>query len=509
MENSTNKTIAKNTLFLYFRMMFTMAVALFTSRVVLQKLGVEDYGIYQTVGGVVSLLSFINGALSTGSSRFLTFELGAGNFDKLKRTFSTTLTVHIGLALFIVLVAETVGLWFVYNKLVIPADRLDAAVYAYHLSILASFFSITQVPYGAIIISHEKMNIYAYMSIIDVSAKLSIVYFLSIGTWDKLIIYSTLYCVIQIGMAIFYRIYCIRQFPESRYKFIIDKDILKHILGYTGWNLFANTAISLITQGTIVLINMFFNPSVVAARAIANQVNMAANQFVNNFRIAANPQIVKRYAVGDYDGSKRLLLSSTKYSYFMSLALCLPVCLVAKTLLKLWLGIVPEYSVVFLQLTIVTSLFQVFDSSFYTALYAKGQIKENAMTSPMVAFVAVLVAYVLFRVGYGPVSLAWVMLVCYFIIGLIVKPILLIKVVNYQWSDISKVFVPCGKVTIVALPIPCILYVYNEILFSSEIIRFLVLSLISITCVLIASWMVGINRKTRNKIIQFIKCKMK
>lgn len=255
MENSTNKTIAKNTLFLYFRMMFTMAVALFTSRVVLQKLGVEDYGIYQTVGGVVSLLSFINGALSTGSSRFLTFELGAGNFDKLKRTFSTTLTVHIGLALFIVLVAETVGLWFVYNKLVIPADRLDAAVYAYHLSILASFFSITQVPYGAIIISHEKMNIYAYMSIIDVSAKLSIVYFLSIGTWDKLIIYSTLYCVIQIGMAIFYRIYCIRQFPESRYKFIIDKDILKHILGYTGWNLFANTAISLITQGTIVLIN--------------------------------------------------------------------------------------------------------------------------------------------------------------------------------------------------------------------------------------------------------------
>lgn len=507
-DNASNKTIAKNTLFLYFRMMFAMVVGLYTSRVILQKLGLEDYGIYQTVGGMVSLLSFINGALSTGSSRFLTFELGAGDFAKLKRTFSTTLTIHVGLALFIVLIAETVGLWFVYHKLVIPADRLDAAVYAYHLSILASFFSITQVPYGAIIISHEKMNIYAYMSIVDVSAKLAIAYFLSIGTWDRLIMYSTLYCVVQIGMAIFYRIYCIKQFPESRYNFIIDRNILKSILGYSGWNLFANTAIALLTQGTTVLINMFFNPSVVAARAIANQVNMAANQFVNNFRIAANPQIVKRYAVGDYEGSKKLLLSSTKYSYFMSLALCLPVCLVAKTLLKLWLGIVPEYSVVFLQLTIVTSLFQVFDSSFYTALYAKGQIKENAMTSPMVAFVAVLVSYILFKVGYGPVSLAWVMLVCYFIIGLIVKPILLIKIVNYQWGDIFRVFIPCGKVTMTALPIPCILYVYSEMLFGSEIISFLTLSFVSVVCVLIASWMFGIDRRTRNKIIQFIKCKM-
>ena len=209
---SKNKTIAKNTLFLYFRMMFSMLVSLYTSRVVLQALGIEDYGIYQTVGGVVGMLSFLNGALSTGSSRFLTYEMGTGNWTKLQRTFSSVLTVHILLAILIVLIAETGGLWFVCNKLVIPTERIDAAIFAYHFSILAAVFSITQVPYSACIISHERMGIYAYMSIIEVSLKLIIVYMLAIGNLDKLKLYALLYCFINISVALFYRFYCIRKF---------------------------------------------------------------------------------------------------------------------------------------------------------------------------------------------------------------------------------------------------------------------------------------------------------
>lgn len=309
-QNAGNKTIAKNTLFLYFRMLFTMFVSLYTSRVILRVLGVDDYGTYQTVGGVVAMISFLNGALSSGSSRFLTFELGRGDETRLRKTFSTTLLMHCFLALALAVVAETIGLWFVYNKLVISPDRMDAAVFAYHLSILASVITITQVPYTASIISHERMGIYAYMSIVEVTLKLAIVYLLNIINWDKLEMYAALLCVTQIGIALFYRYYCTRRFPETHFTWHMDCAIVKNVLSYSGWNFWANASVALKNQGTLILLNMFFSPAVVAARAIANQVNMAANQFVQNFRTAANPQIVKRYAAGDFDGSKKLLLES-------------------------------------------------------------------------------------------------------------------------------------------------------------------------------------------------------
>lgn len=505
---ASNKRIAKNTLFLYFRMLFTMVVTLFTSRVVLQVLGVNDYGIYQTVGGVVAMLSFLNGALSSGSSRFLTFELGKEDTKKLKETFSTTLFIHIILALLIAIVAETAGLWFVCNKLLIAPDRLGAAVFAYHLSILTAIITITQVPYTASIISHEKLDIYAYMSIVEVSLKLGIVYLLTISTWDKLKMYATLLCFVQIGIALFYRYYCTRRFMETRFHWKIDKGIAKNVLEYSGWNLWANTSIALNNQGTIILLNMFFSPAVVAARAIANQVNMAANQFVQNFRTAANPQIVKRYAAGDFDGSKKLLLESTKYSYYLMLMLCLPICLVTEPLLDLWLDEVPPYTTIFLQLTLVTSLFQVFDTSFYTALYAKGQIKENALVSPTLGFLSFPLIYVLFRCGYSPISLAWVMLVLYAILGLVVKPILIIKIVEYRWSDIRYVFFYCLKVTLLAVPLPCLLYYIRDSLILGRWTAFVLLILISVICVAIAIWLAGIDENMRKTIIDFAKRKL-
>jgi O-antigen/teichoic acid export membrane protein len=503
---SNNKTIAKNTLFLYFRMMFTMVISLFTSRIILQKLGVDDYGIYQAVGGVVGFLSFINGALSTGSSRFLTYALGEGNVEKLKRTFSTTLNIHILIAILIVIVAETVGLWFLYNKMVIAPDRLSAAVYTYHLSILTAVFTLTQVPYNATIVAHEKMSIYAYMSIFEVSAKLLICYLLTIGGGDRLMMYATLLLGVQVGVMCFYRFYCTRHFEEARFSFSFDKKIFKEIAGFSGWSMFANASIALNSQGVLILLNIFFTPAVVAARAISLQVNMAANQFVSNFRQAANPQIVKKYAAGDYEGSKHLLLESTKYSYYMMYLIALPVCLLAYPLLKLWLGVVPNYTVPFLQLVIVQSLFQVFDTSFYTALYAKGRLRENALTSPTLGFMIFPITYVLFKLGYSPLVLSWTSLVVYAILGIIVKPWLIIKIVDYKCSEIWSVYRSCLVVTLVSLPVPIIIY---RLLDTSELLNFIIVGFVCLLSIGITVFFFGIDIAMRKKVVGAVMKKIK
>lgn len=505
-ELSTNKTIAKNTLFLYFRMMFTMVISLFTSRIILQKLGVNDYGIYQAVGGIVGFLSFINGALATGSSRFLTFALGENNQEKLYKTFSTTLNVHIILAILVVIVAETLGLWFLYNKMVIAPERFSAAVYVYHLSILTAVFTLTQVPYNATIIAHEKMSIYAYMSILEVSAKLAICYLLSWGDIDKLKLYATLLLVVQVGLMVFYRVYCRRNFVEARFSLSFDKDIFKRIIGFSGWSLFASSAITLNSQGILLLLNMFFTPAVVTARAISLQVNMAATQFVNNFRTAVNPQIVKRLASGDIQGSHNLLLASTKYSYYLMLALCLPICLLAYPLLYFWLGIVPEYTVIFLQLIIVQSLFQVFDTSFYTALYAMGRLRENALISPTLLFISFPIVYLLFKCGFSPVAMSWASLVTYAILGLVIKPFLLVKIAKYTWADVISVFRPCLLVTLLGVPIP--LYIGMS-LDCIRIENFLLCIIVSVISVAFAVYFIGITKQERAKVSSFLLKKIK
>lgn len=501
--NSSNKTIAKNTIFLYFRMMLTMIISLYTSRVVLQVLGVDDYGIYQAVGGIVGFLSFINNALSAGSSRFITFGLGEGNVQKLKEIFSTTLIVHICLAIVIVILSETVGLWFLYNKLAIPPDRLNAAECVLHLSIITAFFSLTQVPYGACIVAHEKMGIYAYVSIIEVSLKLLIVYLLTIGNYDKLKIYALLLCIIEIGIVLFYNIYCYRNFEESRFRLLFDKKLFKEITIFSGWSLFASTSIALNSQGILVLLNMFFSPAIVAARAISLQVNSAANLFVTNFQVAATPQIVKLYASGNYEESKKILLQTTKFSFFLMLLLSLPICLGARQLLTIWLKNVPEYTVIFLQLVVIQSLFCVFDTSFYRVLYTKGRLKENALISPIFGFIQFPIVYFLFHLGYSPIVLSWASLIMYALLGIIVKPILVIKVAGYKWKDISSTFKPCFRVTITALPIPLLFY-YN-MRCDFIITSFITITLVSILAVLFSIWFVGIDKCTKGYVIDYIK----
>lgn len=497
MESVNNKKIAKNTVFLYIRMLFVMAVSLYTSRVVLEILGVDDFGIYQTVGGIVGMLTFINSALSTGTSRFITFELGKNDKKRLKATFSTTVSMQVLLILLIVIIAETAGLWVVNNKLQIPEGSKNAALWAYHLSILTTVFSLLSVPYLASIIAHEKMNLFAYLGIYEVCAKLGIVYLLTLSNINRLIFYALLLLIIQISVTLYYMIYCNLKFNECRYRMIFDKKIFRQISGFSGWSLFAASSMALNNQGVLVLLNMFFSPAVVTARAISLQVSNAANQFVNNFRTAVNPQIIKQYAAENYQESKSLLLSSTKYSYYMMFLLSLPICIGAKPLLEIWLKQVPDYTVLFLQLVVIQSLFQVFDTSFYTALYAKGDLKLNALISPTLGFIMFPIVWLMFKYGSSPYALSWASLIMYAVLGLIVKPILIIKIVNYTWREIWQVYLPCLLVTLVASPLA---YIISLQISSEGVIGLCTITAICLGISIPTIYFLGLTKSMKSKI---------
>jgi O-antigen/teichoic acid export membrane protein len=501
MKQSSNKTIAKNTLLLYFRMMFTMLIALYTSRVILRVLGEADYGLYAVVGGVVGMLAFVNNALSTGSSRFLTFELGKNNLESLHRTFNTTLSIHILLAFIIVLLAETVGLWFVYNKLTIAPERMGAAVFTYHLSILTCAVGILQPPFMASIISREKMNVFAYASIADGLAKLGLIYLLLLGNFDKLKLYAILICVEQLLMILFYVLYCLHHHPETRYKAMFDRTIFREISAFSGWSLFANGSIALNTQGIAIITHMFFGSPVVAARVISLQVNSLLGNFVGNFRAAVNPQIVKKYAAGNLFDSENLVIASTKYTYYLTLLIALPLVLQTGFVLNLWLEKVPNYAIAFSQLIIVQCLFSVFDSGLYMSFYAKGQLRENALISPLMGFLGFPLIYLLFKLGYGPISLSWVFLINYAVLGLIIKPWLAVKVAGYRIKPIIRMFSSCLKVSIAAVPIPLLL----SFALDEGFVKFLIIGCTSVICVSAAVWLFGLDTNMKQRVIVTIK----
>lgn len=505
---SSNKTIAKNTAMLYVRMGIMLFVGLYTSRVVLQVLGVTDMGIYSSVGGIVGFVSFLNSALSNGTSRFLVFGLGRGNKDELQSIFSTCFWIHLLLATLLAIIIEPVGLWFLHHKLIIPADRLNAAEWVFHFSVLTMFIHMTQVPYSASIIAHERMDVYAYASLVDAFLKLGIVFLIKTVLYDKLIVYAILLFAASSLLTVFYRFYCHNKFAECRLELKFDKRVFKPIAEYSGWQLFANIAIALSNQGILVLLNMFFSPAIVAARSISLQVEGHAIQFMTNFRTAANPQIIKRYAAGDFSGSKRLLIESTKFSYYLMLLISLPIILLAREVLYIWLGQVPDYSVIFLQLIMIQGLFQVFNTGFYTAINAKGQMKENALSAPAILFAAFPIVYVFFKLGYSPVVLSIAYVISYAIQALIQKPIILVKVVGYKWSDFRDIFLKCFIVTIIGaiLPILFRFYIINRLTDSIAIV-FLSVGSLSVLSVGLSAWFIGMNKQMRSKFLSMIKRK--
>ena len=501
---SDSKRIAKNTGFLYIRMFIIMAVQLYTSRVVLDKLGADDYGLYNVVGGVVGLLSFLTGTLSIGTSRFITYELGAGDAKKLKSTFVTSFYTHLALSGIIVLLLESIGLWFFYNHLVIPSDRLDAAFWVYQISILTTIVAITQVPYTSAIMAHEKMDIYAYLSIFEAVAKLLVVYLLAIAPYDKMLFYAVLIAIVQILLASFYRFFCVTKFQECRLNFSFDKSIFKKLMGFSGWNITANIAEVLKAQGVIVLINMFFQPAIVAAQAIGNQITNAMMQFINNIRTAVNPQIIKLYASGDYEGSKRLTLKSSLYVFDLLLLLGLPFILLMEPILNLWLKEVPPYTVVFAQCIVASQIIGNFSASFYTPMLAANKIKKNSIAAVIFSFSNFIILYLIFKLGGDVMWVQYIYILNSVLWSYLIKPFILYKDINYNIPEMAKCILATFKVGFLS----CIIAIPTRIFLDNSIIECVLLFMITIVAVMISSY-IFMYKGDRQKAIAFLLKKIK
>lgn len=396
---------------LYIRMFLVMGVSLYTSRIVLNALGVDDYGLYNVVGGVVAMLAFLNGVMSVASSRFLTFELGRGDFVRLKRVFCASLTLHILIALIVFILAETVGLWFVMNRLVIPADRLDAAMWVYQFSVFTCMVNLTQVPYNAAIVAHERMVTYAYVSILEVILKLTVALTIMFVLTDKLRLYAILIFVVTLIIAWVYRIYCKRSFAECRYRLFWDGALYKTLLSFSAWDLIGSSSVIVQGQGLNILLNLFFGPAVNAARAVSVQVQSAMMLFGNSFLTAVRPQIIKLYATDNIDRMMSLVFDSSRYGYFLMYLVVAPLFLETSTVLQLWLKDVPEYSVVFCRYMLVISLLNVMRTPFVSALHATGKIKIGNIITGTILVMTFPLSWLFLHLGYSPASVFTVTLV--------------------------------------------------------------------------------------------------
>lgn len=399
---SNNKRIAKNTIVLYVRMLFLMIISLYTSRVILDALGVNDFGIYNVVGGFVALFAVVSKSLSGAASRFLNYAMGVGNTEKLKRTFSATVSIHIALAIIVAALAEVIGVWYVNNKMVIPTDRLLAANWCFHLSVITFCSNLFTVPYNAAIIAHEQMKTFAYVSVFEGIVKLIISYLIKLSPIDKLIFYAILLCALQFVVRSIYRIYCKRHYEECTYTFIFDKKLLVSLFSYAGWGFIGSTSGILRNQGINLLINLFFGPAINAARGISNQVLHAVDGFVNNFLTAVKPQITKSYAAGNYEYMNILIYHSIKFSYFLFMMLSLPIIINADFLLGFWLKRVPEHSASFLQLTLLFTMITTLSHPLSIAQAATGEIRNYQLVVGGIQLLNLPTSYIFLRLGYPP-----------------------------------------------------------------------------------------------------------
>ena len=403
MNNSeNNKRIAKNAMFLYFRMLITLGISLYTVRLVLETLGVVDFGIYNVVGGIVLMMEFLKSSMSESAQRFLSFELGKKNFTQLSKIFSMSINIYVLIAFFVFILAETIGLWFLNTKLIIPIDRINAANWVYQFSILAFIVSLLNVPYNAMIIAEERMKIYFYISILETILKLVIVFVLLGVGFDKLIIYSGLLFGLSVVIFIFYIFYCAQNFPSTKYTFILDKKLFNTLLNYSGWTLFGGLAGVAKGQGVNILLNLFFGPAVNAARGLAFQIQGAVNLLVANFQVAINPQIVKSFASNDSKYMHQIIYQGSKFSFFLLYLVSLPILLETEIILKIWLGNVPDYTVIFTRLAIINVLIDSVSGTLMTGAHASGKIKKYQAIVGGLLLLNLPISYVFLEMGFPP-----------------------------------------------------------------------------------------------------------
>ena len=492
-EQQNNKRIAKNTLLLYFRMLLTMAVGLYTSRVVIQALGVDDFGIYNVVGGFVAMFAMLSGSLSAAISRFITFELGKNDLSSLKKVFSSAVTVQFFLALLILLIAETTGLWFLNNKMNIPIDRLSAANWALHLSIITFCIDLVSVPYNAAIVAHEKMSVFAYVSIFEALGKLSIAWAISISPIDKLIFYAILMCLFAVLVRLIYGAYCKKFFVECTYHFVFDGTLLKQMFAFAGWNFFGAGSYQLMTQGVNVLMNIFFGVAVNAARGVAMQIDAAIMQFVNNFTTAINPQITKSYASGNIEYLHKLLFSGAKYSYFLLMFFAIPTIYETHFTLDIWLKNVPDHACAFVRLALILSLIHVLSNTMITAMLATGNIRNYQIIVGGIGMLVFPLSFVAFKLGMR-VETAYIINIAVFVMQFFCRLFFMRNMINMPIGGYLKlVLARIIPVTVLSCMLPSIAYCF----FEESLLRFILIFSMSFGSSLLFITYLGLEKNER------------
>ena len=478
-----NRRIAKNTLLLYIRMLLIIIVGLYTSRVVLNTLGVTDYGIYNVVGGIVSMLAFLNSAMVAASQRFISFELGTGNLERLKKVFCTSVSIHIALAFIILLIAETIGLWFVNTHLNIPTERMTAANWVYQCSILTLILTVVSVPYNSCIVAHEHMKAFAYVSIVEAVLKLLIVYILLVGNIDKLILYAILVAGVAFIVRIIYGIYCKRHFEECSYRFVFDRRLFKEMFAFAGWSVIGNLGFSFKDQGSNIILNLFFGTAVNAARGVAMQVNGIISNFSSNFTMALNPQITKQYAAGDVESSMKLVYAGCRYSFYLLLLITVPVMINREYLLKLW----------------------VMASPIVTALQATGKIKVFQITICLIMLSELPLAYLILKNGGEP-YMAMYPTILVMLVGLFARFILLKRQMPTYRLRYFTINIVCKNLLIGLFCFLISAWVHG--FFQQNIIWFLLTSLIAFVISSLVIYATGLFKEERLKLTLLIRNKI-
>lgn len=498
MTSENNKRLAKNTLFLYLRMFFILAVTLYTSRVILEVLGVEDFGIYNVVGGIVTMFSMFTGSLTSAINRFLTIELGKQNQKRLNIIFSSSVNIQIILSVIICVLVELIGVWFLNNKMNIPNNRMYAANWVLHCSTLTFMINLISVPYNAVIIAHEHMKSFAYISILDVILKLGVVYILLFQLYDNLIFYSFLLLLEAAIIRLIYGIYCRRNFEECKYHFVYDKSILKEMTSFAGWNFIGITSGVLRDQGVNILLNFFFNPLVNAARAISVQVGTAVNSFANNFMTALNPQIMKSYASGDNQNMMILVFQGTRFSYYLLLIIALPILFETNTILSLWLKSVPEHTIYFTRLMLIFILSESISQPLVTSMFATGKIRNYQIIVGGIHMMIFPLSYLALSWGAFPEMTMYITIVisqfCLFSRLFMLKGMIGLPIIKY----IKKVYLNILCVSVAAIILPYIAY-YS---LPTSFLRFILLSIVCIISTLLSIFYIGCSLKERSFIQQ-------
>lgn len=456
-----SKRIAKNSLLLYIRTFFVLIISLYTSRVILRTLGVEDFGIYNVVAGVIVMLGYLTNSLSAASSRYITYNLGKGKLDIMKSTFGNILSIHFIMAGIILLIAETIGLWFVCTQLNIPTNRQDAAMWVYQFAILSAVVALIGIPYKSAIIAHEKMSAFAYISIIDVVLKLAIACVLPLIPYDRLIIYSFLFLCIQLFDRIIYGVYCTRHFEETLSRITYNSKLFKEIFAFAGWSMTGNIAAMGFSQGLNILLNIFYGPMVNAARGIAIQVQSACQQFCSNFQMAINPQLTKSYARGDLEYTHKLLIKSSKFSFFILFFIVLPLMFKADFVLKIWLEIVPEHTVNFLRLILIIGLFYTLSNPIIVSVQATGKIKKFQITEGCILLTIVPISYFLLKFGQVPPESVFVVHILIEIITQYARLNIALPMIGLTFEVyLKQVMLPIIRVVLLSPIIPLIISSY-------------------------------------------------